>query len=125
LAEIVPVGGTVKGMRRFAIMLVCIAAILWVAAMPALAQKNPFEPLITEGDTTTQPDGDTTTTDTTDTTTTTTTDTQPSEDEPLPNTGADPGRWIGLAALAISLGVGLLILARVIHPPALREARGR
>jgi LPXTG-motif cell wall-anchored protein len=112
-------------MRRLVILLACVAAFVGVAAAPAFAQKDPFDPLITEEDTASQPDGDTAPIDTTDTDDTTTIEPQPGEDEPLPSTGGDPGRWIGLATLAISLGAGLLILVRAMDPPALRRVRGR
>jgi hypothetical protein len=104
-------------MRRIAAGMICLA-VLTLAASPAWAQKDPFDPLITEESTTTQPSDGTATTDTTDTTdTTTTVDSVAPADEPMPTTGTDPSSWVGLAVLAIALGGGLLVLVRVLDPP--------
>jgi LPXTG-motif cell wall-anchored protein len=101
-------------MRRLAVVLVCLA-VLMLAAPHALAQKDPFDPLISEGSTTT---GTTDTSAPTDTTigTTTSIDPEAPADEPMPDTGGDPSNWIGLAVLAIALGAGLLMLGRILDP---------
>jgi hypothetical protein len=109
-------------MRRAFVLSVCAAALLVAAASPALAQKDPFDPLVTED-----------TTGATDTTAPTETDITvdpgdgadpaPPADEPMPDTGTDPSRWLAIAWLAIAAGAGLVMLARILRPaPARRQA---
>jgi hypothetical protein len=110
-------------MRRAFVLSVCAAALLVAAASPALAQKDPFDPLVTE---------DTGATDTTAPTDPTEPDVTvdpgdgapaPPADEPMPDTGTDPSRWLAIAWLAIAAGAGLVMLARILRPaPARRQA---
>jgi hypothetical protein len=102
-------------MRKAFALSVCVAALLLGATSPASAQKDPFDPLLTESTTSTAT-GDTTAPTDPDITVDPDVDTAPPADEPMPTTGADPSRWIGLATLAIALGMGLLLLGRLLQP---------
>jgi hypothetical protein len=106
-----------KVRKAFALS-VCVAALVLSAASPASAQKDPFDPLITENGTDT---GDTTAPTDPDITVDPDIDTAPPADEPMPGTGADPSRWIGLATLAIALGAGLLLLGWLLQPARKQE----
>ena len=100
-------------MRRFAILCLLTAGILW-GATPATAQRDPFDPLVSENGgaatpapDTTAPADDTAPSDTTD-------EAAPAPDEPMPGTGGEPSPWVGLATLLMALGGGLLVLVKVL-----------
>jgi drug/metabolite transporter (DMT)-like permease len=89
----------------------CIA----LAAGPALAQKDPFDPVI-------DPNAPATTTGGTSTGTTGTTIVQPSVgSEGLANTGFDLRPWLALAYTLILIGGGTLYLSRQAKPHPIRR----
>ena len=97
--------------------MVCIGSM----AGPALAQRDPFDPVI---------DPNASTVDTTTGGTTTTADTtgdpsifQPTDgSDALANTGSDVSPWMAIAYALIVLGVGALVLGRMFQPrPATRR----
>jgi hypothetical protein len=98
------------------VVLLALTAVM-LAAVPAAAQKDPFEPVI-------DPDAATTTT-TTGTITTTTTTTNPTEpvfqSDRFANTGTDVSPWLAIAYGLLVLGGAAVLLARMYQPQPLRR----
>ena len=102
------------------VLMVAMTCLVLMAA-PALAQRDPFDPLI---------DPNAATVDTTSGGTTTTTDTtggssvfRPTDgSDELANTGSDVSPWMAIAYTLIVMGSGALVLARMYQPhPATRR----
>lgn len=97
------------------VVLLALTAVM-LAAVPAAAQKDPFDPVI---------DPDAATTTTTGTTTTTTTATNPTQpvfqSDRFANTGTDVSPWLAIAYGLLVLGGAAVILARMYQPQALRR----
>lgn len=93
-------------MRRVAVLVLLALTATTLSATPALAQKDPFRPLVTEEEVTTQ----------TGTTTTTTTEvtTEPTRSTAisLSPTGFSAGVWMVVALLLFLVGSGFLVLDR-------------
>ena len=108
-------------MRRMTVLALVVMTCIGVMAAPALAQRDPFDPVI-------DPNAPAVTTG--GTTTTTTTDTtggsqvfQPTDgSDALANTGSDVSPWMAIAYSLLVLGAGALALARMYQP---RPARTR
>jgi hypothetical protein len=98
-------------MKRF-LLFVCVIGILNALAVPALAQRDPFDPLVT------QSSGDTTTT--APDTSGSTNDSEPTDpavdDSSLAATGSTPTPWFAIAYVLIAVGAGLVVMGRVGAP---------
>ena len=106
-------------MRKVLALLLVALATLLVLAAPALAFKDPFDPVVTS-------DTDPATTGTVD---------EPAVDEPavvnggtpfsdgVPNTGADTSSWLVLSYVLVVTGGSVMLLGRVLRPapPARRQ----
>jgi LPXTG-motif cell wall-anchored protein len=115
-------------MSKALLLSICVATTVLFSASSAGAQKDPFDPILEEGTTTTDTGGDTVSSDTTTSTDTTdTTDTtvapEPAADEPMPSTGADPSNWIVVAGLFMVLGAGLVVMSRFLDAPLVPSNR--
>ena len=97
--------------------LVSLALIcLVLGAGPALAQKDPFDPVIDPNTSTT------TTTDTTGSVGGGSTTFQPSVDnEGLANTGAGISGWLAIAYCLVVLGGGAIVIAKMYQPQPIRR----
>jgi hypothetical protein len=96
-------------MKRL-LLFVCVVGILNALAAPALAQRDPFDPLVTEntGDTTTAPESSGDTNDA---------ETDPVvEDSSLAATGSNSTAWFAIAYVLIAVGAGLVIMGRIGSP---------
>lgn len=110
-------------MRRITALALMAMTCVALMATPALAQRDPFDPLI-------DPNAPTTTTTTTTGGTTTTTGTtggsqvfQPTDgSDALANTGADVAPWMAIAYSLIVVGAGALALARMYQPHPVRRS---
>jgi hypothetical protein len=104
-------------MRKTVLVVVLALVCLLLLAGPALAQKDPFNPVIDPNAGT-----GTTTTGTTTTGTVTTGDpTEPVGSEGLANTGADVEPWLVVAYGLVVLGGAAVIIARLQRPVPLRR----
>ena len=91
---------------------------LVLVATPALAQRDPFEPLIDPNASTVGTGGTTTDPGTSDPATTF----EPvNGSEVLANTGSDVSPWLAIAYSLIALGAGAVVIARMYQPQALRR----
>ena len=105
-------------MRKLIVIASLVGAGLIAAATPALAQRDPFAPVI---------DPNAATTTTTTTTTTGSTDTAPFGDQTsvdsgaLSNTGSDASPWLVVAYGLLALGGTTVMLARLHAPTPLRR----
>lgn len=106
--------------RTTALALMAMTCVALMAS-PALAQRDPFDPLI-------DPNAPTTTTTTTGGTTTTGTTGgsqvfQPTDgSDALANTGSDVAPWMAIAYSLIVVGAGALALARMYQPHPVRRS---
>ena len=98
-------------MRALISIVVATVAVVLVTAAPALAQKDPFDPLVTEADVT---GGETT--GATEEDDAGAVD-QPAGRESLPNTGADTTSWLGVALALMAAGAGIVAAVRVLTTP--------
>ncbi|MGH2754003.1 MAG: hypothetical protein ACRDLB_06170 [Actinomycetota bacterium] len=130
-------------MERLRFAVVAALVLMLVSAAPALAQRDPFDPVNSQGsgdDSSgssedgpfSQPQsgdsaddtGDQGGTDTSGQNDPTTPDTNPApddtsaqpNDDTLPNTGAEPVDWLVMAYTLIAVGGGFLIAGRFLHP---------
>jgi hypothetical protein len=97
--------------KAFAVVLAGLVLSLFAAA-PALALKDPFEPLVTEAEPGATTNGSTTTTVDEPTLTT---DENPFS-EGMPNTGADTTSWLVVAYLLVVAGGAALTIAWARRP---------
>ena len=107
-------------MRKALVTGLAAAVLSVVFAAPALALKDPFEPLVTTEDqssTTTGTNGTTTDVDEP-----TVVNGNPFSDG-VPETGADTSSWLVISYLLVVCGAATLVLARTLHPttPAHRQ----
>ena len=104
-------------MRKLIVTLILVGVCLVVAATPALAQRDPFAPVIDPNSATV----------TTTTTTTGSTDTAPFDDQTsvdsggLSNTGTDVSPLLMVAYELLVLGGTAVMLARLHAPTPLRR----
>lgn len=104
-------------MRKLIVIVAVAGACLALATQPALAQRDPFDPVI-------DPNAPATTagTTTTGTTTTTSTDTTPPFDSgDLSTTGSDLSPWVVVAYGLLVLGGTAVVLARMYTPKPIRR----
>ena len=101
-------------MRKALAAVIAAAAIVLVLAAPALA-KDPFEPLVTTEDASTN------------TTTTTGSDGQPAvigvpgnaTNDSMPNTGSDVASWLVLSYGLVVVGGAAYVLSRTLRPTSI------
>ena len=99
-------------MRRAVVTLAAAALLVMIAAAPAFAQRDPFDPLVTQnsgsavddtgnsvgGSSNNAPDSN---------------DSQPSNDPgALPTTGSDIDGWLAAAYLLVAAGAAAIVVAR-------------
>jgi hypothetical protein len=104
-------------MRKLIMIVTLVSACFALAAAPAAAQRDPFDPVIDPNAATTGTTGPI------DTTGSTGTDpTQPSVDSGvLSTTGSDPSPWLVVAYGLLVLGGTAVILARLHTPKPIRR----
>lgn len=91
---------------------------LALAAGPAFAQRDPFDPLIDPNAATDSGGGTTTGGQTTGGSTVF----QPTDgSDVLADTGSDPSPWMAIAYALIAIGTGALVIARMHQPQPLRR----
>jgi LPXTG-motif cell wall-anchored protein len=112
-----------RNAARLLLVLATVGAWMVIAAAPAVAQRDPFDPLVSTGSTTTADTGTTTTSSDTQADTTTQTTTESTvEENSLPNTGSRMTPWLALAYVLVTVGAGLLVLSKTLQPDrGLRE----
>lgn len=104
-------------MRKLLLMATLACALTIAAAAPAMAQRDPFEPLV-------DPNAGTTGTTTDSGTTGAEPDPfQENGSDGLPNTGGDPSPWLVIAYGLVALGAGALVLAKISRPQYLLARR--
>lgn len=111
-------------MKRFSAALLAALTALVLLAAPALAQRDPFDPVI---DLTADTGGAATGGGTADGTNSSGDPTTPSnpdaQSDAFPNTGANTTGWLAIAYVLLASGGALLVLSRVDATPAQRTAR--
>ena len=113
-------------MKKFLGTALAALAIVLVVAAPALAQRDPFDPVIdltvdTSGAGASDPDG---------TGTAGTGDTDPTSNpdaraDVFPNTGADTSGWLAIAYVLLASGIGLVVFSKTMSPAAQRPRSSR
>ena len=101
-------------MRKAVVLALACAALVVLLAAPALAARDPFDPIVTSQDVAT----------TSTTTTTTTTSGQPAvigvpadaTSDSMPTTGSDVSGWLVLSYALTVAGGAALVLARNLRP---------
>ncbi|MGH2693817.1 MAG: hypothetical protein ACRDJJ_03270 [Actinomycetota bacterium] len=103
-------------MRRVTVcLLVALAAVLALAAPAAAQLRDPFDPLVTEGEGTTGGAAE-------DTTQGGGTEVQPQPaTEVDANTGGDPSPFLVVAYGLLALGVGAVVISRTLGPQPVRS----
>ena len=111
-------------MKRFLIALIAALSALVVLAVPALAQRDPFEPVI---DLTADTGGATTSDGVTDDGNGSGNPTVPSnpgaQSDAFPNTGANTTGWLAIAYVLLASGGALLVFSRMNAPSPQRTTR--
>ena len=103
-------------MRKLIVVVALAGACVAMAAQPALAQRDPFDPVIDPASATT------TGTTSTGTTTTSSDGTEvPFDSGPLSNTGTDLSPWMVVAYGLLVLGGTAVVLARMHAPRPIRR----
>ena len=106
-------------MKKFLGTALASLAIVLVVAAPALAQRDPFDPVI---DLTVDTSGAGATGGNSDGTTDAGTDGSGSTSNPdaradvFPNTGADTTGWLAIAYVLLAAGIALVVFARTMRP---------
>lgn len=97
-------------MRKLLVVALAAGALVLAAASPALAQRDPFDPIV-DPNSGTAPSGSADSTETTEEPVF-----APSEPESMPNTGSDPSSWLAIAYALIVMGAGTIALAKIYRP---------
>jgi hypothetical protein len=98
-----------RGVKRITFRIVAAILVIFVVATPALAQKDPFRPLVSEGET--APQG--TTGEEPSASPAAPAATEPTTDgSGLARTGAEASDWVPLALILVLVGAAVLVLDR-------------
>jgi ABC-type Na+ efflux pump permease subunit len=105
-------------MRKvLAVALVALASLLLMAA-PALALRDPFDPVITS-------DSESSTTGSSETSSTVDVPTLTTDENPftdgVPTTGVDASSWLVVSYLLVVFGAAAIVLARTLRPAPSRR----
>lgn len=103
-------------MRKLLVVLSASAFVALAFAAPAAAQRDPFDPLIEEGGTTTGVSSGTGTG-------VAPAPAVPVSGDGLANTGADPSPWLALAYVLIGAGAAAVAMSGVLRKPVRAAAR--
>lgn len=105
-------------MRRSVALAFAAGVIVVIVAAPAMAQRDPFQPVIdTSGTTTTTGEAPATVGEGE--------VPLPAQSETLANTGADTQAWFVAAYALISVGAAAVVLSRMLAPVPARTAKTR
>lgn len=105
-------------MKKLAALTALALTTLVLLAAPAMAQRDPFDPVI---DPNAAPVVTTGTTTTGTTTTTTTTGSSNVGSDALANTGADVTPWLAIAYGLVAMGAGAIVIGRLYQPQLARR----
>jgi hypothetical protein len=109
-------------MRRFAVTMAAMGLLFVLAAAPAFAQRDPFEPLVSnEAGANVDDTGNAANGSSNDQTSN---DSEPAPDTgSLPTTGSDMSGWLAAAYVLVAVGVGTVVVARMNGPEPRRLER--
>jgi hypothetical protein len=100
-------------MRKLTMLVSLAFVVVTLLAAPALAQRDPFDPVIDPNPPTTTTDG-------------TTSSGEGPVVQPVPgtdvmaNTGSDPSPWLAIAYALVAVGAGAIVIAKLHQPAPIR-----